>query len=477
MSVRKYVKSFVSFSLGTWIRAILSFFTTPIITYLINPDEFGKSAMYVTAFGIANMIVLLGTDQTFVRFFYDYEEQKRNRLLWSCLFPSLVIATLLSVALLVLSDRVGLVLYGKAYPHINLFFVLNLYLALFQRYNHLIVRMLKKGTLYSMIDVVAAASATVSTILFALTISRTFYSIILGNLVGTFFALLVGISQGREYWKPIKPTRAELREVLRFGLPLVPASLMFWLFTSMDRIILRQYSTFEQIGLYAAAFKVVSVINLIQTGFTTFWTPTAYERSSKNLSDSQFFVRANDMVSFVMFLAAFLLLAFKDVVFLLLARPYRASSMIFPFLLFSPIMYSVSETTVVWINFKKKTYWHIVITAVSALVNYIGNALLVPVYAARGAAISTGVSYIVFFWMRTIISIGLCPEAGYKLKKMICATALMTFAALVGTFQNSPLVNVLIGLSGIPITIVIYKESFLALKDEISVMLRSKSHT
>jgi O-antigen/teichoic acid export membrane protein len=151
--------------------------------------------------------------------------------------------------------------------------------------------------------------------------------------------------------------------------------------------------------------------------------------------------------------------------------------MIFPFLLFSPIMYSVSETTVVWINFKKKTYWHIVITAVSALVNYIGNALLVPVYAARGAAISTGVSYIVFFWMRTMISIGLCPEAGYKLKKMICATALMTFAALVGTFQNSPLVNVLIGLSGIPITIVIYKESFLALKDEISVMLRSKSHT
>jgi len=52
----------------------------------------------------------------------------------------------------------------------------------------------------------------------------------------------------------------------------------------------------------------------------------------------------------------------------------------------------------------------------------------------------------------------------------------MTFAALVGTFQNSPLVNALIGLSGIPITIAIYKESFLVLKNEISTMLRSKSH-
>ena len=81
MSVRKYLKLFVSFSLGTWIRAIVSFFTTPIITHLMNPDEFGKSAMYTTAFGIANMIVLLGTDQTFVRFFCDYEEQKRSKLL------------------------------------------------------------------------------------------------------------------------------------------------------------------------------------------------------------------------------------------------------------------------------------------------------------------------------------------------------------------------------------------------------------
>ena len=388
----------------------------------------------------------------------------------------MVVATSLSIALLVLSDKVALVLYGKAYPYINLLFILNLYVALFQIYNQLIVRMLKKGVLYSMIDIIAAASTAVSTIVFALTTSRTFYSIILGNLVGTFLALLVGISQGKEYWKPTKLTRGELKSVLGYGLPFMPTGLMFWLFTSMDRIILRQYSTFEQIGLYAVAFKVVGIMNLVQTGFVTFWVATAYEKGSNNSDSSMFFVRANEMVSFVMFLAAFLLLAFKDVVFLLLARPYRASSMIFPFLLFSPIMYSVSETTVVWINFKKKTYWHIVITAVSALVNYIGNALLVPVYAARGAAISTGVSYMVFFWMRTVISIRLCPEAGYKLKKMICATALMTFAALVGTFQNSPLVNALIGLSGIPITIAIYKESFLVLKDEILIMLRSKSH-
>lgn len=69
MSTRKYFKSFLSFSIGTWLRAFISVFTTPIITYLINPEEFGKSAMYATAFGVINTTVLFGTDQAFVRFF------------------------------------------------------------------------------------------------------------------------------------------------------------------------------------------------------------------------------------------------------------------------------------------------------------------------------------------------------------------------------------------------------------------------
>ncbi len=473
MSTRKYFKSFLSFSIGTWLRAFISVFTTPIITYLINPEEFGKSAMYATAFGVINTIVLFGTDQTFVRFFYDYEEDRKNELLWSCLLPSVLIATILSMVVLVLSDRISVALYGQRYGFINLIFVVNIYLSLFQRYNQLIVRMLKKGMLYSLIDIVAAVLTTVFTILFAL-ISRTFYSIILGGLVGTISALLVGISQGRDYWKITRPKKEDLKEVLKYSVPFVPTMLLFWLFSSIDRVSLRQYSTFVQIGIYSAAFKIVQVLNLIQSGFTTFWIPTAYERYSKNSQDTSFFVRANEMVSFVMFSAGFLLLGFKDILFLLLAKSYRESSTVFPFLAFLPIMYSISETTVVWINFHKKSYWHILITTVSALTNYIGNTLLVPIYGARGAAISTGLSYIVFFWMRTLVSMRLNPKAGYNLKKIILITILMTTVALIETFQSSVVLNMVLGILGVIVTIIVYKGPFTLIKKEFLDVLKSK---
>lgn len=468
--MKKYIRSFVSFSLGTWLRAIISIFTTPIVTYLIIPEEFGKSAMYATAFGVVNLLVLLGMDQTFVRFFNEYGKDSRNKLLWSCLFPSLITTGLLSLVMLILSNTISILLYGKVYPYINLIFVLNIYLSLFQRYNHLIIRMQQKGLMYSTIEVVSAVSSVVFTIVFAL-FSRTFYAVVLGGLVGMAVALMVGITQGREYWRPARLAREEVRKALAFGLPFIPTSLLFWLFASIDRISLRQYSTFVQIGLYSAAFKIVSIMNLVQNGFTTFWAPTAYERYSKSGDDPRFFERANEVVSFAMFSAGFLILASKDLIFLLLAKSYRESSMIFPFLLFSPIMYSISETTVVWINFKKKTYWHIVIVSVAALVNYVGNTVLVPIYAAKGAAVSTGISYIVFFAMRTLVAKKVYPAVRYKLGKIALVTAAMCAVAFVQTLQNNVLANILSGLLGAVVTIIVYKEVFNSLKRELKDIL------
>jgi O-antigen/teichoic acid export membrane protein len=72
-------------------------------------------------------------------------------------------------------------------------------------------------------------------------------------------------------------------------------------------------------------------------------------------------------------------------------------------------MYTLSEVTVGGINYRNKTYWHLAIAVIAAVVNYALNMLLVPNLGAKGAAISTGLSYIVFFYSRTYISNYLFP--------------------------------------------------------------------
>ena len=70
------LRSFLEFSAGPWLASVISFLVTPITTYLIIPEEFGKASMYTVAFSLILQVVLLGTDQSFVRMFYEYDEEK-----------------------------------------------------------------------------------------------------------------------------------------------------------------------------------------------------------------------------------------------------------------------------------------------------------------------------------------------------------------------------------------------------------------
>uniref|UniRef100_UPI0013DF311D lipopolysaccharide biosynthesis protein n=1 Tax=Thermosipho globiformans TaxID=380685 RepID=UPI0013DF311D len=97
--MKNYIKMFFSFSIGTWVRAIIGFFSTPIISYLILPEEFGRASMFTLAYNIALLVTLLGLDQSFVR--YYYEEEDKNNVFWSCLFPSVILGFLVSLFFIV----------------------------------------------------------------------------------------------------------------------------------------------------------------------------------------------------------------------------------------------------------------------------------------------------------------------------------------------------------------------------------------
>jgi O-antigen/teichoic acid export membrane protein len=237
----------------------------------------------------------------------------------------------------------------------------------------------------------------------------------------------------------------------------VPTFLITWLFQSIDRLALRNYTDFNEVGLYSAAFKVVAVMNLIQIGFTTFWTPTSYENYENNPESTGIFEKTSLFISAAMFTFGMLIVIFKDAIFLLLENSYRQAAGISSFLILMPIMYTVSEVTVVGINFKKKTYWHMLIATISAGANIFGNLMLVPIYGAKGAAVSTGISYIIFFSMRTIISKRLY-KVNYHLGKFYFSTVIFVAVAFINTFVNTLFLQVLSAVIGLILVLIVYRE-------------------
>ncbi len=456
---REFIKYFFQFSMGQWIAALISFITTPIITWLIIPEEFGKASMFTLAFNLLLNVALLGADQSFVRMFYERPEDKRRDLLWDSLLPSLSIGVVVFVVIGIFWRELSFVLFGDSSYFFPVFLLgITIPVGILRHFSSLAVRMKKKGIAFSTLSIISGVTNAVFTILYALFVSRSFYAVIVGLFFSHIVTTLLAIFFERELWfGKFKIDFKTIKAIIRYGLPFVPNTLIFWLFQSIDRLALRNYSDFTEIGLYSAAFKVVSVMSLIQMGFTTFWTPVSYESYEKEPESKGIFEKTSVFIAAIMFVFGLLIVVFKDVIFLLLESSYRQAAGISSFLILMPIMQTVIEVTVVGINFKKKTYWHMLATAVAAGVNVFGNLMLVPVYGAKGAAFSTGVSYIVFFCMKTFISKRLYP-VNYHLRKFFISTFVFVVVAFINTFVINMAFQVVSAVLGLVVVMFVYRE-------------------
>ena len=175
------------------------------------------------------------------------------------------------------------------------------------------------------------------------------------------------------------------------------------------------------------------MFSIIQTTFNTLWAPMAVEHYTKKKDDVSFYQKGNQIITVIMFFIGFTLILCKDVFSVLLGAKYREAAYILLFLIFNPIMYTISETTVNGLVFKKKSNMQVVVSLGACIVNLIGNTMLVPKFGCQGAAISTGLSYIVFFTLRTVLS-NRYFYVDFHLKKFYFITALSIMYAFYNTF-------------------------------------------
>jgi len=111
------------------------------------------------------------------------------------------------------------------------------------------------------------------------------------------------------------------------------------------------------------------------------------------------------------------------------------------------------------IDFAKKTYWFMVSDGVAALFNLFGNLLLIPSLGAKGAALSTGLSYVIVFAIESSVSVRLYP-VNYRFKRAYMSIGIFTIVAALNSFIEKVSVGVLSSLIGLALVILLYKDVF-----------------
>jgi O-antigen/teichoic acid export membrane protein len=227
------------------------------------------------------------------------------------------------------------------------------------------------------------------------------YSSTLGQIAGDIY-LLIRYRKLFQF-KSFTVNKDLLKSMLAFGLPILIATSLSSFLNSLDRLSLRVWSDFHEIGIFTATLKIAAVVTIVQTSFTSFWIPTAYRWYSEKKS-IKYYKIVSDSILLVMSLLAVSILVFKNFIISILSSGYSDSQYLIGLLCLQPIIFTVSETTCLGIVFSKKNYLSIWVSLIALIPNIVINVVLVPRYGAIGAAVATSVSYLFFFMARTYFS-------------------------------------------------------------------------
>lgn len=403
-SLKTILQKIGGFSLGPLIGALLSLIIVPIITRFISPEEYGKASMFTLAQGAVSMFMYLGMDQAFAREYVCTE--KRDGLLANAMFLPMILAAVIAAFALVFRRLVSQTLFGN--PDETLAVVLMAFMfpaMVLETFSFAKIRMDERGAIYSFFTILLKILTLLFTVGLFCVYEKSFRSVVYAAAFaeitnGTILSCMVVLKEGSSV-RLIN--RRDVCHMLRYGVPLVPATMLTWVLTSMDKVMLRTFCDYSELGLYSAAFKIVSVVAVLQSCFTLVWLPVAY-RWHETHKEQVYFEMVMKFVTLGMGAVCFGILLCKDLVAWFLGKEFTQAIEIFPFLLLQPFAYTVSETTGIGIAFSRKTEHNIVVAILASVINILLNLWLIPQMGGKGAAVATGISYIVFFWARTLIA-------------------------------------------------------------------------
>jgi O-antigen/teichoic acid export membrane protein len=198
-----------------------------------------------------------------------------------------------------------------------------------------------------------------------------------------------------------------LKEMLAFGLPLVPAGVAAIILTMSDRYFLRYYADCTEVGLYSLGYKLATVVSLIVGAFQTAWPAVLFSTAKKKKAPSIFSELFTYFFFFLMFLAVSISVLAKEIVALMATSVFHTGYRVVPLIALSYVLYGCYHMTAVGVNVKRKTYYIPFVMGGAALLNLLLNYLLIPRYGMMGAAEATVISYMFMVMVAAKISLHL----------------------------------------------------------------------
>ncbi len=401
MAVNKYKKllsNTITFGIGTFSAKLLTFLLVPLYTRVLTTAEFNASDLIQQTGNLLVPLVSVGMASALIRFGLDKSYDKTSVFSTALMTAGcgFAIFLLLSPLILLVPD------ISEHIVLLVLFVIMSALRSLCSQF----VRALGYVKLFSYDGVQSTMLTILFNILFLVVLRMGVIGYILATVVSDFISavFLFLMADLHRYVRFSKVDREVFRTMVRFSVPMIPTALFWWIINVSDRYAVTWMISRADAGIYAAAYKVPTIVSLVSSVFTEAWQMSAVmEKDSANRD--QFFTKVFSALSSLLFLTSSGLIVCSKLITRILVGPSFYDSW-----RYIPILV-VATSFSCFANFlnsvymvERKSVLSLLTVMSGAVINVVLNILLIPPMGVNGAALATFVSYLVVFIMRAVTS-------------------------------------------------------------------------
>ena len=277
--LKRLLRTGAAYQVSDVVAKVIALALLPLYTRELTRADYGTAELLLTLVILLSIVVRLGVGEAFVRFhFLDADRDRRRRLARTATGVLLATTTATAAIGLALAGPLSELVLGRQDAPVMRAGVLGLWAFSNLELAYALLRVEERARPY-----LVASLANV-----ALTVALTLWLVVLrdegalGLLLGNFAAsavVLLGL------WVLLRDALGfrrggvipgELRALLRFGLPTVPAEVSVFLLNVIDRFYLYRVQSESEAGLFSLSVKLAAVVVVVVRAFQYAWPPLDY---------------------------------------------------------------------------------------------------------------------------------------------------------------------------------------------------------
>ena len=202
-------------------------------------------------------------------------------------------------------------------------------------------------------------------------------------------------------WRP-----KYLREILTFGIPIIPHSVGAFLLSSVDRFVINDKLGLEQVGVYMVAVQLVAVMGLVFDAINNAYVPWLFERLKRNQCEEKrqivrwTYAYCLALVCFT----GFVFIAAPPLVTIIVGKEYSDAAKIIGWLALGQAFNGMYLMVTNYIFYSKRTALLALSTLTSGLIGIGLLFIFIDYLGLKGAAVAYAISMALKFLMTWFVA-------------------------------------------------------------------------